>query len=270
MSDNWYIVDTLGETQGPMNEISLIKLYLNETIHSKTYIWNGETVKEWLPIMRVKNIYDKIKHYYIHKHNFDISVQKQITATKIEETPKDITPNTSEQIYNDKIPTDEITVDDTSTSEYFADDVAHAEDEEEHKMVNDETVESKIEQKEDITTNPIPNYPSNLQFLKKNSDRVDLMANIRNGINLRNQKNTNSKQNKSKEPPKRLKDNFQQHSIEFTSNSEQQAKDKEINENTHNDDLLSLSTPIDQDLIIDVQKNGYYNQNNKRKYFQSM
>ena len=56
MSDNWYIVDTSGDTQGPMNEESLIRLYLNESIHSKTYIWNGLTVKQWTPIINVKYI----------------------------------------------------------------------------------------------------------------------------------------------------------------------------------------------------------------------
>jgi len=67
MSDNWYYVDTRGDTQGPITEEALITLYVEESIHSKTYIWNGETVREWEPIMTVPAIYTKIKHRYIHQ-----------------------------------------------------------------------------------------------------------------------------------------------------------------------------------------------------------
>jgi len=67
MSDNWYYVDTRGDTQGPITEEALITLYVEESIHSKTYIWNGETVTEWMPITAVPPIYTKIKHRYIHQ-----------------------------------------------------------------------------------------------------------------------------------------------------------------------------------------------------------
>ena len=65
---NSWIVDPCGATQGPISEDSLIRLYLDETIHSKTYVWNGESVKQWIPIMNVKYIYEKIRHHCVHQH----------------------------------------------------------------------------------------------------------------------------------------------------------------------------------------------------------
>eukprot|EP00485_Elphidium_margaritaceum_P025147 CAMPEP_0202717510 /NCGR_PEP_ID=MMETSP1385-20130828/112530_1 /ASSEMBLY_ACC=CAM_ASM_000861 /TAXON_ID=933848 /ORGANISM="Elphidium margaritaceum" /LENGTH=392 /DNA_ID=CAMNT_0049379789 /DNA_START=23 /DNA_END=1201 /DNA_ORIENTATION=+ len=68
-SNNWYVVNVSGETQGPMDQDMLIKMFLREEIHSRTYIWDGMHIKEWLPIKEVPFIYDKIKHHYIYYHD---------------------------------------------------------------------------------------------------------------------------------------------------------------------------------------------------------
>eukprot|EP00483_Globobulimina_turgida_P004284 UN04293 len=86
------------------------------------------------------------------------------------------------------------------------------------------------------------------------------MSNIRNGITLRNEKTSNSKQNQLKQPPKRLTDKFQQNSAEFKSNYQQNFIKQQYHDNGNRDeDDLSLSTSIDQDLLTQVKQKGYYN-----------
>eukprot|EP01083_Nonionella_stella_P089694 250334_1 len=263
MSDNWYIVDTSGETRGPMDELALVNLYLNESIHSKTYIWNGQTVKQWLPIMNVRYIYDKIKDHYVNRPAIPVPTQQHITIPDIpidrEETQNKITPQNVniKQTSNDREPT---CTDGTSTDEYIPDEL----DPEQQPNPN------KVSPP---PNNEVPLYPSTLQFLQRNSERVDLMANIRNGIVLRDKKKSISTGTEINGPPKRLKDAFESNQVEFTSNSLHKNYVKEHNHEKAagdvDDDNLSLSVSIDQELISDVKQNGYLNRENERKSFKS-
>mmetsp|Transcript_4275 Transcript_4275/g.3739 ORF Transcript_4275/g.3739 Transcript_4275/m.3739 type:complete len:420 (-) Transcript_4275:239-1498(-) len=315
ISENWYIVDTSGDTQGPMNEQALIKLYLNETIHSKTYIWNGLTVKQWTPIMNVKYVYDKIKHQYIHYHEpilnqsiintKPVSTQNNINSFQNEnkDIPKTISPvvqstanhtddEEGELITEEYIPPYEDVPKQNQDFDKLKTE-SNAINQQKQVPIDNMVIlndtSPKEEKHEDKHHKNAPKYPSSLQFLKRNTDRVDLMANIRNGIKLRDGKiSAPTKQKKSTNPPKRIKDQFKsipndrsktKQSVslsraEFVSDSHQnyakQSYNPSVSESTfpsqshrnnvvandEDEDELSLSTEIDSDLLLDVKKNG--------------
>merc|ERR1712130_335185 len=113
----------------------------------------------------------------------------------------------------------------------------------------------------------IPHYPSTLSFLSHDADRTELMANIRNGINLRDEEISTMKQNIYNEPPKRLKDSFTSDHIEesahFPINFMPQNEMKQSHEIMMNNSF-SLETPIDQHLILGVHRNGVHKKNTRK------
>ena len=172
MSDNWYIVDTSGDTQGPMNEESLIRLYLNESIHSKTYIWNGLTVKQWTPIINVKYINEKIKHHYIRHYQNPVINQNHAAAD-----PEPIsTQNTEKEDKHISTPTSSI----TQSCAKYSDDESHDELTTEecisapttnNQIDNNETTQNQQKTYHDeqkLQDKKVPKYPTSLEFLKHN------------------------------------------------------------------------------------------------------
>jgi len=117
-----------------MHETELIHLYLNGNIHSHTYVWNGDDVEEWTPIINVKRVYNNMKTQYVYGDQKSDKQQTREADTK-----------------NKKA-----TVNETNASD----------------------------------------------------DRANLMANIRNGIRLRNEEQSSRKQAASNAAPKRIKDDF--------------------------------------------------------------
>lgn len=198
-SDNWYIVDTAGDTQGPMGENALVRLYLNETIHSKTYIWDGASVPEWTALMNVPSLFGTIRQRYGLHHGHTLSSAERSRA----EDPCDSQTDADTVSTREHPPL-------ISTSNDFAT------SEQQRRDIDEEKTESGQH----------PRYPQKLQFLKSSSDRLDLMENLRNGIRLRNQKATELEQNESNLPPKRLRDDFapSQRTERQGDNAEQLAK----------------------------------------------
>ena len=199
MSSNWYLVDTKGETQGPVNEEELIQLYLQEVIHSKTYIWNGETVLEWVPIMTVPEIYNKIKARYMQRTTTSRPTPPRATPPRTtktrftpqrQERPKRLQPQNS-HIYREEEKTD------SNPQSRAA-----------------ETTPQPIVRKPIIRHQPRESAIS--KFLpgpgpKLGADHAALlMANIKHGVKLRSCQDTEKYQQEHKMPPNRLKDPFEE------------------------------------------------------------
>ena len=277
MSNNWYIVDVSGETQGPMDETQLIILYMNEMIHSKTYVWNGHSVSEWLPIKDVAFIYDKIKNHYINNYD-EIHGPEPVSPTPSPKkaSPKRISPQT---MTNDDMQTklerllieQELDAVIPSILESANSPVDKSEIElvisSQMMIPNDEALESnEAEPANDENMQSrhinIPHYPSTLAYLSRDAERTELMANIRNGISLRDQEISTMKQSIYKQPPKRLKDSFEanQSKAQFPSDFMRQNVVKQSRESVMATDL-SLETHIDHNLILDVQRNGLHKKN---------
>jgi len=190
-SDNWYIVDTAGDTQGPMDENALIRLYLNESIHSKTYVWDGASVAKWTALVNVPLLFGRISRHYAHEH--DVSGR---TSTML--------PRSDEQQNQYDSPTDA----DTVSTRDISDETHPPPISSSNDFASSDKTESKTESQRQNAPYHKIEYSSELQFLGGSCERTDLMQNIRNGVRLRNQKVTELQQNQSHRPPKRLRDDF--------------------------------------------------------------
>ena len=63
MSGRWYVNDTSGDTQGPMDGDAVVRLYLDGAIDSNACVWNGTSVAEWTLLMDVPYLYRRIKPF---------------------------------------------------------------------------------------------------------------------------------------------------------------------------------------------------------------
>ena len=207
----------------------MIQLYLKEVIHSKTYVWNGESVVEWVPIITVSEIYDKIKAQYVSQGQGTRRGEYARSTPAVRSTALSATSrSTFQPKFQRNVPMERTAVSSQTMNQrpVSAFGSNQESDPRPSQFLTEKCTNQSMQRAAHIEQF-IPN-----QRGPAHADLDLLMVNIKNGITLRNHRQTAEQQLRNNQLPKRIQDPFEkQLAAEMTRDVKQVQRIRNHNQN---------------------------------------